>query len=140
LITDIGPGIQAYLIQQGVSNKFTVHIVMAPNFTYVEDEVERCEDVFLALGLYIYSGGVWTRETYPYPNGLGHCVTVAGINSTTLQISISDPYNDNAEPAPHGNNGLGQVLPLGVDHNIQQILQTTFITTPALSPTTYTPS
>jgi hypothetical protein len=97
--TNIGPGIQAYLAQQGVSRQFTVKTVMAPNFTYVESEVERCDDVVLVLGPWVYSPpSTWYRETYPYPAGVGHCVTVAGINSTstTPQIGISDPYNDTA--------------------------------------------
>jgi hypothetical protein len=108
---NIGPGIQAYLVQQGVSNKFTVNTVMTPNFTYVEGQVENCEDVVLVLGFWTYNPiptPTWTRSDYPYPAGVGHCVTVAGINSTSMQIGISDPYNDTAEY------GLpGVVLPLG---------------------------
>jgi hypothetical protein len=109
---DIGPGIQQYLIQQGVSSQFTVNTVNFPNFTYVEGQVEKCEDVVLVLGYWTYNPtpppGTWTRSDYPYPAGVGHCVTVAGINSTSNQIGISDPWNDTAEYGL-----LGVVLPPG---------------------------
>jgi general secretion pathway protein D len=69
-----------------------------PSFSYIEEEVEKCEDVVLCLGF--------------YQNGIrdgGHFVTVAGVNSTTLQLLISNPIRDDYEagitpgrsPVPH---------------------------------------
>jgi len=68
-------------------------------FQYIEAEVEKCQDVVLLLG--IYEG---TRRIY------GHYVTVAGVNSTTFELLISNPIRDDFEarvtpgrsPIPHG--------------------------------------
>jgi hypothetical protein len=70
-----------------------------PNFYYIEEEVERCQDVVLCLGFY---------DQYGYRYG-GHFVTVAGVNSTTYQLLISNPIRDDYEalmtpgrsPVPH---------------------------------------
>jgi hypothetical protein len=72
-----------------------------PDFYYIEEEVERCQDVVLCLGFYqneIRDGG--------------HFVTVAGVNSTAsqYQLLISNPIRDDFEtgatpagrsPVPH---------------------------------------
>jgi len=57
-----------------------------PSFYYIEEEVERSQDVVLCLGF--YENGV--RDG-------GHFVTVAGVNSTTLQLLISNPIRDEFE-------------------------------------------
>jgi hypothetical protein len=70
-----------------------------PSFYYIEEEVERCQDVVLCLGFY---------DQYGYRDG-GHFVTVAGVNSTTYQLLISNPIRDDYEalmtpgrsPVPH---------------------------------------
>jgi len=90
--------------------------VIGPEFYFVEDEVERCEDVILSIGFYRKTNGIWQREhnasDWPsreiYDVNIGHAVTVVGVNSTTLQIAISDPGQDNAEKT-----GVGRVLPPG---------------------------
>ena len=69
-------------------------------FWFIEEEVERCQDVVLLLGFYWY--GTEIREG-------GHYVTVAGINSTTQELLISNPIRDDFEagrtpgrsPVPH---------------------------------------
>jgi hypothetical protein len=69
-----------------------------PSFRYIEEEVERCQDVVLCLGF--YQNG--DRDG-------GHFVTVAGVNSTTFQLLISNPIRDDYEalmtpgrsPVPH---------------------------------------
>ncbi|RLI46312.1 hypothetical protein DRO69_03400, partial [Candidatus Bathyarchaeota archaeon] len=71
-----------------------------------EKEIERSEDVILMLGFWYFDGESWIREEYPYPYESGHCVTAAGVNSTTMQIAISDPIQDNAEAG-----GPGRVYP-----------------------------
>ena len=67
-------------------------------FNMIEEEVEKSQDVVLLLGIY-YMG---YRE-------YGHYVTVAGVNSTTLELLISNPIRDDFEagitpgrsPVPH---------------------------------------
>jgi len=93
------------------TGKFYEQTVKAPDFYFVEKEVERSEDVTLLLGFWQWTGTDWYRENYPYREGSGHAVTVAGVNSTTLQIAISDPIQDNAEPPPQGTSGPGRVIP-----------------------------
>jgi hypothetical protein len=107
--------VQTYMNSTGY---FCERTVTAPEFYLVENEVERCEDVILSIGF--YSGpdpaGNWHRNNthYEWPGieiygpGTGHCVTVAGINSSTLQIAICDPAQDSAEKT-----GVGRVLPQG---------------------------
>lgn len=73
--------------------------VPRPEFDFIEKQVEKCEGVALTIGFWTFSGGVWTRldyPNYPYPSTgtNGHVVTVAGVNSTTSQIAISDPAFD----------------------------------------------
>jgi hypothetical protein len=69
-----------------------------PDFYYIEEEVERCQDVVLCIGF--YQDGIRVG---------GHFVTVAGVNSTTNQLLISNPIRDDFEagitpgrsPVPH---------------------------------------
>jgi len=92
----------------GSTGMFYEKTVQAPDFYFVEEEVERSEDVVLMIGFY-YDG---TRENDPYEYGSGHSVTVAGVNSTALKIGLSDPIQNNAEAG-----GPGRILPQGVAHN-----------------------
>lgn len=100
----------------GKTGMFYEKTVRAPEFDFVEDEVERCEDVILSIGFYRLVDDVWIRAVYDPPFdtlGLsGHALTVAGVNSTTLHIAVSDPMQNNAEAG-----GLGRVLPAGIAHN-----------------------
>jgi len=57
-----------------------------PSFYTIEEEVMKCQDVVLCLGF--------------YENGIrdgGHFVTVAGVNSTTVELVISNPIRDDFE-------------------------------------------
>ena len=103
-VTDMQAGIAQYLNNTGYAANYNETTVLRPNFTWIEGEVERCQDVVLLLGF-------WQQ---PYANATeyvrigGHYVTCAGVNSNTSQIGISDPYFDNAEaggagviPVPH---------------------------------------
>lgn len=103
--------VKAHMGQTGMFRETTVP---SPGFDLIENEVEKCDDVILTVGFWIYSGGVWTRENYtePYPNTgkFGHVITLAGVNSTASRILISDPAFDAFEtglvtdgriPVPH---------------------------------------
>ena len=98
----------------GKTGMFNERTVLFPEFSLIESEVEKCKDVVLALGFWTNLGGTWERLNYttPYPNTgrNGHSVTVAGVNSTTSKIAISDPAFDAYEtgltpeghvPVPH---------------------------------------
>jgi hypothetical protein len=51
-ITDLKNAIQTWLVNKGLSPIFTVNKYYAPNFSFIEDEIERCQDVILLLGFY----------------------------------------------------------------------------------------
>jgi hypothetical protein len=100
-------GIDSYLNVKGMNAYFYTHLYQKPNFTDVEFEVEKSQDVVLLLGFWQTDGlGNWWRFG-------GHFVTVAGVNSTSTSptVAFSDPYIDAAEPAPHGVGWTGRVLP-----------------------------
>jgi hypothetical protein len=92
----------------GKTGFFYEHTVNNPDFNYIEQEVEKSQDVVLLVGYWIYypqnpPGQRWYREG-------GHFVTVAGVNSTEKKIAISDPCYDAFEnsniaegrvPIPH---------------------------------------
>ncbi|MCJ7423035.1 hypothetical protein MUP01_02040 [Candidatus Bathyarchaeota archaeon] len=72
----------------GKTGWFYEHTVLQPDFHYVEAEVERCQDVVLLIGYWIWTGSTWYRE----PGG--HFVTVAGVDSADMMIALSDPVQD----------------------------------------------
>jgi|GEM_PF-929970 len=51
-ITDMRNAIQNWLINKGLSPIFTVNKYFAPNFSFIEDQIEQCQDVILLLGFY----------------------------------------------------------------------------------------
>ena len=89
----------------GMKGAFYEHTVMQPDFYFIEEEVEKCQDVVLLIGYWFYDpAGGWYRE----PGG--HYVTVAGVDSTHLKLALSDPVQDAFEtgmipegriPVPH---------------------------------------
>jgi hypothetical protein len=90
----------------GRAGMFYEHTVMQPDFFFIEEEVERCQDVVLLVGYWIFNTetGQWYRE----PGG--HYVTVAGVDSTDMKLALSDPVQDAFEsglipegriPVPH---------------------------------------
>jgi hypothetical protein len=104
----------AALANVGQVGMFYEKTVDFPDFVYVEEEIEACEDVVLLLQFWQeIDVGIWVPVEYPYdlPAG-GHYVTAAGVNSTTFELLISDPWWDAAEagwpgdvpaahPSPH---------------------------------------
>jgi hypothetical protein len=94
----------------GKVGMFYEHTADYPDFYFIEEEVERCQDVVLLLSFWQeLQPGDWVPVEYPFdlPSG-GHYVTVAGVNSTTVELLISDPWWDAAEagwpgdiPVPH---------------------------------------
>jgi 5'-nucleotidase/UDP-sugar diphosphatase len=95
-VMDMQAGIDQYLNNTGYAADYNETTVLRPDFDWIEEEVERGEDVVLLLGFWQWNGTWWRVG--------GHYVTVAGVNSNTSQLSISDPYFDsvgNATPGMH---------------------------------------
>ena len=95
----------------GQVGMFYEHTEDFPDFFFIEEEVERCQDVVLLLSFWQeIAPEVWEPVEYPFdlPSG-GHYVTVAGVNSSTQELLLSDPWWDAAHygwpgdiPTPHG--------------------------------------
>jgi hypothetical protein len=93
----------------GETGMFYEHTEDFPEFPWIEEEIYRCEDVVLFLEFWVEVGpGEW-MPFYENPSfEAGHYVTCAGVNSTTFELLISDPWWDAAEagwpgdvPVPH---------------------------------------
>jgi hypothetical protein len=105
-VFDMEKGIRDYLNTTGYNDSYYEHTEPMPDFYWIEEEVERCQDVILLLGF-------WTAEDDYMPPEMwwrigGHYVTCAGVNSADMQLGISDPFLDNAGaggpgvvPVPH---------------------------------------
>jgi uncharacterized repeat protein (TIGR01451 family) len=90
-----------WLNNTGLNTTLYEHTVEAPEFEYIEEEIEKSQDVILLLGY-------WSE--YPPGSGNfyrcgGHYVTCAGVNSEEFKIALSDPYFDNAVGGP------GRIVP-----------------------------
>jgi hypothetical protein len=102
--TDMDAGLHQYLMQTGTNGIFDVHSMIFPEFEWVEYEIERCQDVVLFLEFWRWNGMGWDK-LYDNPSlESGHFVTCAGVNSSTTELLISDPYQDafEAGTAPRG--------------------------------------
>ena len=99
-----------YIYRQGLDWKFYVHLQKAPDFLWIEREIEKCQDVVLLLGFWQFNPVTqqWVRVG-------GHYVTCAGVDSPNWMLAVSDPYIDAAEmgltkgtvlpPPPHPHTG-----------------------------------
>lgn len=102
---DLESGIKQYLVQQGMAGLFEVHNSSFPDLSWLDREIEKCQDVVLFLEFYQFTGPGWTNATITNPSlEAGHFVTCAGVNSTTSELLISDPLQDafEAGTAPRG--------------------------------------
>ncbi len=96
--TVTGPGTADNVIDAGDLNlvvmnmgtpqgKYYEHTTsLYPDFYYLEEEIERCQDFVMCLGFYQYDIRFG-----------GHFVTAAGVNSTSHQFLISNPIRDDYE-------------------------------------------
>jgi len=92
------------LSNMGLKGGCYEHTVMMPEFSFIEEELKKCQDVVLLIGYWVWSGSSWYRE----PGG--HYVTVAGVDSSDQKLALSDPVQDAFEtglipegriPIPH---------------------------------------
>ncbi|MDH5448669.1 MAG: hypothetical protein OEX01_06695, partial [Candidatus Bathyarchaeota archaeon] len=106
----------------GLVGAFYEHTEEYPDFLWIEDEIYRCEDVVLFLEFWQETGpGEW-MPLYDNPSfEAGHYVTCAGVNSTTLELLISDPYWDATEAGFPGDIPVSHPYPHTTDiHNDTQ--------------------
>ncbi|GAI12886.1 unnamed protein product, partial [marine sediment metagenome] len=129
-VMDMQAGIDQYLNNTGYAADYNETTVLWPEFDWIEEEVERCEDVVLLLGFWQYEE-MGPGEWYWWRVG-GHYVTCAGVNSTGLQLGISDPCFDNAEatvqprvpvPHPYPHNASVHNDTQYVSHDIYNVIQ-----------------
>jgi hypothetical protein len=92
------------LMNMGAHGLFYEHTANAPDFNFIVNEVERCQDVVLLIGYWYFTGTQWYREQG------AHFVTVAGVDFNDIKLAVSDPVNDAFEsglipegriPIPH---------------------------------------
>jgi len=96
---DMRVGINSLLYESKLDTFLYVHKEKAPLWDNVIEELGRCQDVILLLGIYGEN-----ENTHQWERIGGHYVTMAGFNSTSPQwIGISDPFLDHAE----GDQGIG---------------------------------
>jgi uncharacterized repeat protein (TIGR01451 family) len=88
---------------------YHVQLVKMPTFPWVVEEVQRSEDVILLLGFWHDIDESPANEEWKRLGG--HYVTVAGVNPTTKQIALSDPFLDNAEAGGPGRVLSGTITP-----------------------------
>jgi hypothetical protein len=110
-VPDFIAGLNQYLIIYGVQKILEVHALAFPDFTWIDREVELCQDVELFLEFYYWTGSGWAPITDPSLEN-GHFVTCAGVDPQLSDALISDPFADTFEagtapkggrsPVPHG--------------------------------------
>ncbi len=115
-VQDLITGAANWISSRGldtVHNHLKVNAVPGPDFTFIRDELLRCEDVILLLGFYEDHGG-----PVGYCRLGGHYVTVAGVCTTETRICVSDPwYDENEGEPPVGGSGHGPAV-----HNDAQFI------------------
>jgi hypothetical protein len=90
---DLENGTIYYIAQQGISKFLEVHNKTFPDFTWLSNEILICQDVELFLEFYQLTGSGWVPVTEPSFEA-GHFVTCAGVNTTAIEVLISDPWQD----------------------------------------------
>lgn len=106
--------VNQYLIDKGLQALAYAHMEKSPEFSWIVQEVERCQDVVLLLGFWQLHGEDWVRIG-------GHYVTCAGVNADAQQVGVSDPYWDCAEGGALGRVPVAHTYPHAVSvHNDAQ--------------------
>ena len=90
---DLENGTIYYISQQGVSKFLEVHNKTFPDFAWLSNEILISQDVELFLEFYQLTGPGWVPVTEPSFEA-GHFVTAAGVNTTAIEVLISDPWQD----------------------------------------------
>ena len=102
--------VKKWLKDAGLQNQYSVKIVFKPDFSFINECVRSNQGVMLTIAGY-------DPEVKPFGVFWGHCVAVAGINSSG-EIALSDPMRDrinpSANPAGHNNASI-------VSHDIYKV-------------------
>jgi hypothetical protein len=136
---DLESGIKQYLVQQGLAGFFEVHNNSFPDLTWLDGEIEKCQDVELFLEFYQFTGVGWTNLTITNPSlEFGHFVTCAGVNVTTSELLVSDPLQDAFE-AGKVSSGRSPALHAyphasSVHNDAQFVSQDVYVVTPWMIP------
>ena len=80
-------GLDQYFIDFGFD--LSEHTYCQPDFYEMEDSLKKSQDIILLLGFYQQVAEAWIRLG-------GHYVTMAGVNSESLMVALSDPARDMA--------------------------------------------
>jgi hypothetical protein len=105
-VWDMEAAIKQYLLDRGLDGNYEVTLKNAPTFEWVDDEVERCEDVILLLGFWS-----WHHEYQEWARWGGHFVTMAGVDSRNRLVFFSDPVENRAEEGQPGRVLDGILIP-----------------------------
>ena len=125
----------------GRTGLFYEHTVMQPDFFFIEEEVERCQDVVLLVGYWMFNTG--TGQWYREPGG--HYVTVAGVDSAGMKLALSDPVQDAFESGliPEGRIPVPHMHPPGeppyTTHNDAQYVSQDIYSVAQISPPWFPP-
>ena len=98
-VIDMEEAIDLWLEEAELSDRLFEHTEAHPDFYWIEEEIEKSQDVILLLGFweeYPPGSNEWWRIG-------GHFVTCAGVNSDWQMLAFSDPFFDNAELGFPGN-------------------------------------
>ncbi len=112
-VDDVQTALRSYFNAEGIGTVFDERLELAPSYTTVANEIVGDGTVALLLGFYhvesvasIPGSGFrvqWRRTG-------GHYVAVAGVDSATERIAVSDPDDDGAESGRAGD-------VRGIDHD-----------------------
>jgi hypothetical protein len=103
-------GTLRWLKDSGLQNQYSVKLIFKPDFSFINECVRNNQGVMLSVGGY-------DPEVKPFGIFWGHCLAVAGINSSG-EIAFSDPVRDrinpSSDPAEHNNASI-------VSHDIYKV-------------------
>lgn len=86
-VTSIVPALQAYLVDKGVQDSYTITMTTSPSFEQLSNWVEGGQGVVLLLGFWEWQGDRWVYLG-------GHYVAVAGAEPVNRYIAVSDAFRD----------------------------------------------
>jgi len=104
--------VEKWIRDAGLQDYLKAKFIFRPSFSMINERLRNDEAIVLAV-----FGAGYNPEFKPLPLQWGHCVALAGINSTSY-IAISDPWadvmNPSSDPTEHNNASI-------VSHDIYQV-------------------
>jgi hypothetical protein len=96
-LDDVGSAIDWWLNAKGLASSFSRKTIAQPTFQQVVQDVKGGAAVVLLVGFWGQVQGQWQRFG-------GHFVTVAGVDSESSLIALSNPIRDTAAPGAPSHN------------------------------------